>query len=53
MTLCEATTSEEILEVLSRRCWHLDHDGDECSDEMIPTPRNLADYLIEVSGAIL
>ncbi len=50
MKLREATTSEEILEVLSRRCWHQDHDGEECPGEMIPTPLDLADYLIEVSG---
>ena len=52
MRLCEATTPEEILEVLARRCWHQDHDGDGCPDEMIPTLQDLADHLqIEAVGA--
>ncbi len=53
MKLHEAKTYDDIADVLARRCWWNRHGnsdkGRNCPDDMIPTPRDLAEF-IENSG---
>lgn len=52
MKLCEATASEEILEVLARRCWHLDHDRAECPLDKLVTVQGVAEQLTETPESV-
>ncbi|MDE0528039.1 MAG: hypothetical protein OXH85_05050 [Truepera sp.] len=52
MKLCEATASEEILEVLARRCWHLDHDRAECPLDKLVTVQSVAEQLTETPESV-
>ncbi|MDE0698265.1 MAG: hypothetical protein OXH76_20800 [Boseongicola sp.] len=42
--LDKAQTASDILAALASLQWQADHDGEECPQDMIPTPENLNDF---------
>ena len=50
MKLSDARTPTEILDVLTRRAWYKNHDGQKCPDHRIPTPADLLEWMEKIAS---